>query len=83
MATTAGKRERERAKQEKAQAKAERKAARQAAEPEEGDVPSGRSEAEVIEDLGDLHRALENGAVSPEEFEERRDQLRRELEQLS
>jgi hypothetical protein len=83
MATTAGKRERERAKQEKAQAKAERKAARQAAEPDGEEIPSGRSESEVIEDLGALHRALETGEVSPEDFEERRDQLRRELEQLS
>jgi hypothetical protein len=78
MATSAGKRERERQKMEKAKAKAERKAARQAADPQPEDG-SSRSESELIEDLGELHRAYEAGEVSLEDFEERRDRLQAEF----
>jgi hypothetical protein len=83
MASSAGKRERERQKLEKAQAKAERKAARQASDAPVDDGSSPRSEAELIEDLAALHRAFEAGEVSSEDFEEKRDRLQAELEQLS
>ncbi|MGH9918317.1 MAG: hypothetical protein ACRD6W_05545, partial [Nitrososphaerales archaeon] len=68
MSSSVGKRQRERQKLERAQAKAERKAARQATGPKEPDVPSHRSESELIEELGALHRAVEAGEVSPEDF---------------
>ena len=83
MASSAGKRERERQKLEKAQAKAERRAARQAADPQPDDGTPSRSEAEVIDELGALHRAYEAGEVSLEDFEERRDRLQAEFGQLS
>lgn len=83
MASSVGKRRRERQKLEQAQAKAERKAARRAADAEPAIVLSHRSEAELIEDLAALHRALETGEVSPEEFVERRDRIQAQLEQLS
>ena len=69
-----GKRQREQQKLEKARAKVERKVARQSAiEPLE--VPTDRSEAELIEDLQALHRAFEAGNVSAEDFEAHRDRL--------
>lgn len=65
---------------EHSQAKAKRKAARQESSVEPV-VPSHRSEAELMEDLAALQRALEVGDVSPEEFEERRHRIRAQLEQ--
>ncbi|HET9732187.1 MAG TPA: hypothetical protein VFP54_05880 [Acidimicrobiales bacterium] len=83
MASSVGKRQRERQKLERAQAKAERKAARNTDDGEPTVVLSNRSEAELIEDLGALHRALEAGQVSLEEFEERRDGIQAQFERLS
>jgi hypothetical protein len=83
MASSAGKRLRERQKQERAQAKAERKAARVASGDEPVAVFSHRSESELIEDLGALHTAFEAGRVSPRDFEERRDRIRAQLERFS
>jgi hypothetical protein len=83
MASSAGKRLRERQKLERAQAKAERKAARVASGAEQAEVSSHRSESELIEELGALHRAFEAGDVSSQEFEERRDRIRVQLEQFS
>jgi len=83
MTSSVGKRQRERQKLEQAQAKAERKAARRSAGAEPALVQPHRSEAELIEDLAALHRALEAAKVSPEEFEERRDLVQAQLEQLS
>jgi hypothetical protein len=83
MASSAGKRERERQKVEKARAKAERKAARQAADAQPEEVSPSRSESEFIGDLGALHRAFEAGEVSLEDFEERRDRLQAEFGRLS
>lgn len=83
MTSSVGKRQRERQKLEQAKAKAERKAARRAAGAEPAVALSDRSEAELMEDLGALHRALEAGVVPPEEFEERRDRIQAQLEQLS
>jgi len=84
MASSAGKRLREQAKVERAQAKAERKAARLAGgdeEPEE--LASDRSESELIEDLGALHREFEAGDIALQDFEDRRDRISRQLAQYS
>jgi hypothetical protein len=82
MVSSVGKRQRERQKIEKAQVKAERRAARQAANLERTDVPSQRSEAELIEDLGNLQRGFETGEVSEEDFAARREQIQVQLERL-
>ncbi len=83
MVSSVGKRQRERQKMEQAQAKAERKAARRAAALEPVVVQPTGSEAELIEDLAALHRALEGSELSPEEFEARRNEIQTQLEQLS
>lgn len=83
MTSSVGKRQRERQKVEQAQAKAERKAARRSADAEPVVARPYRSETELIEDLATLHRALESGEVSPEEFGDRRDRIQAQLEQLS
>ena len=83
MASSVGKRQRERQKVERARAKAERKTARQTtdeASPE--DLPL-RSETELMEDLQTLQRSFENDELSLEEFEERRDLIQAQFEQLS
>lgn len=82
MSSSLGKRQRERQKLERAQAKAERKAARQATDDEVTDDPSPRSEFELVEDLGALHRAFEANEVSLEDFETRRDRIQAQLERL-
>lgn len=83
MGSSVGKRERERQSRERAQAKAERKAARQTTEVEEPEIASLRSEPELIEELAALQRTFEAGQISPEDFEERRDRIRAQLERLS
>lgn len=83
MSSSVGKRERERQKIERARAKAERKAAVRADAAEPVGVVSNRSEAEIIEELGALHRAVEAGEISPEDFEERRSRIQAEFEGLS
>ena len=82
MASSAGKRQRERQKLEKAQAKAKRKAARQATEVEPADSSCHLSESELIEDLAALQRAFEAGDVSEEDFTKRREHLQAQFEQL-
>lgn len=82
MVSSVGKRRREREKLEKNAAKAERRAARQAANAEEPDAPSERSEAELIEDLGNLQRGFEAGQVSEEDFLTRREQIQIQLARL-
>jgi hypothetical protein len=81
MGTSAGKRRREQ-ELEKARAKAGRKAARRAIDAEPASPLSQLSESELIEGLGALHRALEAGDISPENFEEQRDRLHAQFEQL-
>lgn len=83
MSSSAGKRERERQKRERAQAKAERRAARQETGSEDTDRYPSRSEAQLIDELGLLHRASEAGEVSPEDFEERRNQIQIQFDRLS
>jgi hypothetical protein len=74
--TTFGKLQRERDKKAKALEKAEKKAARveeQAdAEPE---VQPATDQQAILEALAELHQRFEDGAVSIDDFEERRDQL--------
>lgn len=82
MASSAGKRMRERQKIEKAQLKAERKAARQEAPDEAVEIAVHRTEAELIEDMGALQRAFEAGQVSDDDFTARREQIQAELEQI-
>jgi len=82
MNSSVGKRQRERQKTEKAEAKAQRKAARKATDTEPPEPSLHRSESELMEDLGALHRALEVGDLSPEEFEVHRDRLRAQFDQL-
>jgi len=80
--STYGKRQREQEKREKAQAKVERKVARQTLDPEQGDDPVEASESELIEELAGLHGAYEAGDVALDDFEERRDHIRAQLERI-
>jgi len=79
--TTAGKRRRQEQQRAKARMKEERREARHSAVPDPG-APVERSESQLLEDLADLHRALESAEVSLQEFEERREHIRIQLEQL-
>jgi hypothetical protein len=73
--TTFGKLQRERDKKEKAQIKAEKRIARQESKGEEQEqTPAGDQDA-LLDALADLHRRFEDGAISIDEFEERREQL--------
>lgn len=83
MGTSAAKRRREQDKLDKAKAKAGRKAARRATDAATAGPPSLLSEPELIEELGALHRAVEAGDLSPGDFEERRDRLQAQFQQLS
>jgi hypothetical protein len=85
MSSSVGKRQRERQKVERAQAKAERKAVRQAAgaHEEEPTGPTGRSEAELIDDLRALQQAFGDGQLSAEDFQAQRDRIQEQLERLS
>jgi hypothetical protein len=83
MGTSAGKRMRERQKVDKARTKATRKAERQTIDLGPVESSTQRSEVELMDDLGILHRSFEAGDLSPEDFEERRDQIQAEFEQLS
>lgn len=80
--TTSGKRQREQQQREKAQAKVERKAARQASEPEGLTQPVESTELELMEEMAVLHRSIEAGDMSYQEFEEKREHIRQQLEHL-
>ncbi len=74
--TTFGKLQRERDKKEKALIKAERRAARLENKGEEDrDQPAAADQDALLDALADLHRRFEDGAISIDEFEERREQL--------
>ena len=79
---TAGKRDLQQQKLAKARAKVARKAARHAADPDATPVPVEATEAELIEQLAELHRASGAGEVSEQKFEERREHIRKQLEQI-
>ena len=81
--TTAGKLQRQQQKQAKARTKLERREARHLVGPESAAAPSEVSESQLLEELAVLHRALESEQVSLQEFEDRRERIRIQLEQLS
>lgn len=80
--TTFGKLQRDRDKQAKARAKAEKRAARaEARQHESGDdaTPPPADQAAVLESLAKLHAQFEEGELSLEDFEERKDALTQAL----
>jgi type II secretory pathway component PulM len=83
MSPSLGKRQREQQKLEKVRAKAERRAARLAHDAEASPEVPARSETELMEDLEALHRSMESGEISPEEFAERRERIQAQFERLS
>lgn len=80
--TTAGKRNVQQQKREKAKEKQERRAARRLEDPAVEAVQVDTTEAELIDELAAIHRAVETAAISPDEFESRREQIRLQLEQV-
>ncbi len=80
--TTAGKRQREQQKLTRARNKVERRESRHAESGEQSVTTPGATEAELIEALAALHRALESDEVSLQQFEERRELIRAQLEQI-
>lgn len=80
--TTAGKRNVQQQKREKAQAKRERRAARKDADTGSVEVPAEVTEVELMEKLARLHGDLEAGRISPHAFEEGREQIGAQLEQI-
>ena len=79
---TSGKRQREQQKREKAQAKVQRRAARQDQEPEEDQEPMVATEEQLVDELAALHRAFEANDIPHQEFEDRREQIRLQIERL-
>jgi hypothetical protein len=80
--TTAGKRNVQQHKREKAQAKKERRAARSLEGTEAGTTEVTATETELVDELAAIHRAAESGSMSPEEFEQRREHIRLQLEEI-
>ena len=79
---TAGKRNVQQHKREKAQAKQERRAARQLERAETSTNPVEASEADLLAELAAIHKAVEAATMSPEEFEQRREHIRLQLEEI-
>jgi len=79
---TAGKRNVQQHKREKAQAKQARKAARQLKSAEVTTNPVEVSEDELLAELAAIHVALKTATMSPEEFEQRRELIRLQLEEI-
>lgn len=78
--TTFGKLQRDREKQAKAQAKLERRAARAAERTASDDEPTGDvDQAAILDELAALHAAFDDGKMSIDDFEARRDELRSSL----
>lgn len=78
--TTFGKLQRDRDKQAKAKAKIERKAARAERSSDEEESGGGEiDQAAVLAELAALHASYDDGEISLEDFEERRDKLRNSL----
>ena len=80
---TAGKRNVQQQKHEKAVAKRERRAARRTASPDTTGVDVTMSESELINELAKLHEAVESGRITLGQFEERREDVRSQLQRLS
>ncbi len=79
---TSGKRQRQEQKRSKALAKAERRTERRAADPTPSEPVAGAEESQLVEELAELHRALEEGTLGQSEFEEQRERVRTLLERL-
>jgi hypothetical protein len=78
--TTFGKLQRERDKKAKALEKAEKKAARVEEQADaEPTVQPATDQQAILEALAELHQRFESGALSIDDFEERRDQLTSKL----
>jgi hypothetical protein len=78
--TTFGKLQRDRDKQAKAKAKIERRAARAERSPDVEESQGGEvDQAAVLAELAALHASYDDGEISLEDFEERRDKLRNSL----
>jgi hypothetical protein len=79
--TTFGKLQRDRDKQAKAKAKIERKAARAEQASTDDEVEGGGEvdQAAVLAQLAALHASYDDGEISLEDFETRRDELRNSL----
>ena len=81
--TTYGKRQREQEKRTKAKEKAQRRAERQTTQSEAAPQQLvTASEGQLIDQLAAAHRAFEDGALDHDEFEERRSDIGRQLEQV-
>jgi len=80
--TTAGKRNVQQHKREKAKAKQEKRAARRVEGPEVSASPVQASEAELLAELVEIQTAVEAATMSLEEFEERRDNIGRQLAEI-
>jgi hypothetical protein len=80
--TTVGKRNVQQHKREKAQAKQQRKAARRLESAEVDTTSVDATETELIGELAAIHAAVETATISPEEFEQRREGIRLQLEQI-
>ena len=79
---TAGKRNVQQHKREKAQAKQERRAARQQKSEDVSTNPVEASETDLLSELAAIHKAVEAATMSPEEFEQRREHIRLQLEEI-
>lgn len=80
--TTFGKLQRDRDKQAKAKAKIERRAARHEERSSDDEESGGSGEvdqAAVLAELAALHASYDDGEISLEDFETRRDELRNSL----
>jgi hypothetical protein len=79
---TAGKRNIQQHKREKAKAKQDRRAARRTEDPDVETIHVEATEAELIEELAAIHRAVEMAAMSRDDFESRRESIRLQLEEI-
>lgn len=79
---TSGKRQRQEQKRSKARAKAERRSERHAVDADPSEATPTASESQLVAQLAELHRSLEEGTLELQEFEERREEIRTRLEGL-
>lgn len=79
---TASKRNVQQHKRERAKEKQERRHARRLEAPTTDTIQVEATEAELIEQLAALHKAVEAATISPDEFENRREKVRLQLEQI-
>jgi hypothetical protein len=79
--STFGKLERARAKQAKAKSKKERRVARGLVEAEERPASSSRrpDESQILDSFAELQAAFDDGRISLDDFESRREDLRNQL----